>query len=265
MRHHHYYQVSTTFHMRHGPLTPLTPTRIPHSPFPSGFATPTDPLFNITFDPAYPFGSEAANLEYSILSAILQQTDGQSNSNPSLDPSTLTNPSPLIDNTDPTSPAVLHPSEPWGGLPQTLGMHYAQAQSQTPLQGNNGIAPASTTASDSRSFLRTTESHPLPFYSNGPMQRQGSQLALPSPPASEPSTSTSGEIIKPRAPPQTGSISSGWAYSDGVKKYDYTEGYHYLMSYLHDRCALPDELTIHLADFWMHFLLSFAGVHAVVG
>lgn len=30
-----------------------------------------DPLFNLAFDPAYTFGSEAANLEYSILSAIL--------------------------------------------------------------------------------------------------------------------------------------------------------------------------------------------------
>ncbi|KAF8608778.1 hypothetical protein BDV93DRAFT_583089 [Ceratobasidium sp. AG-I] len=215
-------------HSKHN-YSPMAPSLLP------GFATPTDPLFNITFDPAYPFGSEAANLEYSILSAILQQTDGQSNSNPSLDPSTLTNPSPLIDNIDPTSPAVLHPSEPWGGLPQTLGMHYAQAQSQMPMQGNNGIAPASITASDSRSFLRTTESHPLPFHTSGPMQRQGSQLALPSPPASEPSTSASGEIVKPRAPPHTGSSSTGWAYSDGVKKYDYTEGYHYLMSYLHDR------------------------------
>lgn len=30
-----------------------------------------DPLFNLAFDPTYAFGSEAANLEYSILSAIL--------------------------------------------------------------------------------------------------------------------------------------------------------------------------------------------------
>jgi hypothetical protein len=32
---------------------------------------PNDPLFNVSFDPNFPFGSEAANLEYSILSAIL--------------------------------------------------------------------------------------------------------------------------------------------------------------------------------------------------
>lgn len=31
----------------------------------------SDPLFNLAFDQTYPFGSEAANLEYSILSAIL--------------------------------------------------------------------------------------------------------------------------------------------------------------------------------------------------
>lgn len=138
-------------------------------------------------------------------------------------------------------------------------MHYAQAQSQMPLQGNNGIAPASTTGSDSRSFLRTTESHPLPFQ-NGPMQRQGSQLTLPSPPASEPSTSASGEIIKPRAIGHTGSNSSGWAYSDAVKKYDYTEGYHCLMAYLHDRCVVHVQLTIHLTDHWTQFFR--AGVDA---
>ncbi|KAG9127489.1 Transcriptional regulator of nonfermentable carbon utilization [Ceratobasidium sp. 392] len=178
----------------------------------AGFSTPTDPLFNITFDPAYPFGSEAANLEYSILSAILNQQPDSGNSNPSLDPSTLTNPSPLTSNSDGPNSNVLHPSEPWGGLPQTLSMHYAQAQSQLPLQ-----TPGTGTSSDSRSFVRTTESHPLPLSSNG-----------------EPSTTTS-EITKPRSTTHVGTSGPGWAYSDGVKKYDYTEGYHFLMAYLHDR------------------------------
>lgn len=196
-----------------------------------GFSTPTDPLFNITFDPAYPFGSEAANLEYSILSAILNQQPD--NPNPSLDPAALSNPSPTVANgVDGSSPGVLHPSEPWGGMPQTLGMHYAQAQSQLPLQGNGNVAPPN--GADSRSFVRTTESHPLPFNASAGMHRQGSQLALPSPPASEPSTGT-GEIVKPRATSQVGTSGAGWAYGDGVKKYDYTEGYHFLMSYLHDR------------------------------
>ncbi|KAG8710829.1 Transcriptional regulator of nonfermentable carbon utilization [Ceratobasidium sp. 394] len=206
----------------------LSSTEETPSLLPAGFSTPTDPLFNITFDPAYPFGSEAANLEYSILSAILNQQPDSGNSNPSLDPAALTNPSPLS-STDGTNPNVLHPSEPWGGLPQTLGMHYAQAQSQMPLQ-----TPGTGTSSDSRSFVRTTESHPLPLSSNGGMQRQGSQLALPSPPASDLSTAT-GEIIKPRSTSQVGTGGAGWAYSDGVKKYDYTEGYHFLMAYLHDR------------------------------
>ncbi|KAJ1304532.1 hypothetical protein OPQ81_005673 [Rhizoctonia solani] len=180
-----------------------------------GFSTPTDPLFNITFDPTYPFGSEAANLEYSILSAILNQPGGSPNSNPSLDPTALTNPSPSVSNgVNGSSSTALHPSEPWGGMPQTLGMHYAQAQSQLSQSGNGNNVPAN--GADSRSFVRTTESHPLPFNSSSGMQRQG-------------------EIIKPRCTSQVGTGSTNWAYSDGVKKYDYTEGYHCLMSYLHDR------------------------------
>jgi hypothetical protein len=124
-------------------------------------------------------------------------------------------------------------------------MHYAQAQSQLPLQGNGSVAPA--TGADSRSFVRTTESHPLPFNTSSGIQRQGSQLALPSPPASEPSIGT-GEIVKPRSTSHIGTSSTSWAYSDGVKKYDYTEGYHFLMSYLHDRCVLSSDLLGFIAD-----------------
>lgn len=52
--------------------SPIYLPRSPHmsasaaEPFPSN-----DPLFNVPFDPNFTFGSEAANLEYSILSAIL--------------------------------------------------------------------------------------------------------------------------------------------------------------------------------------------------
>ncbi|KAF9222770.1 hypothetical protein BS17DRAFT_837772 [Gyrodon lividus] len=58
--------------------------------------TTNDPLFNITYDPSFAFGSEAANLEYSILSAILG------------------NPSP------PDSASVAAPSPPQPQLPQNL-------------------------------------------------------------------------------------------------------------------------------------------------
>ncbi|KAI0063620.1 hypothetical protein BV25DRAFT_1801796 [Artomyces pyxidatus] len=44
--------------------------------------SPHDPLFNVPFDPAFPFGSEAANLEYSILSAILGNTTPDSTNTP---------------------------------------------------------------------------------------------------------------------------------------------------------------------------------------
>jgi transcription activator of gluconeogenesis len=40
-----------------------------------------DSLFNLAFDPSYPFGSQTANLEYSILSAIL--------GNPGLEPPSI--------------------------------------------------------------------------------------------------------------------------------------------------------------------------------
>ncbi|ETW80605.1 hypothetical protein HETIRDRAFT_245864, partial [Heterobasidion irregulare TC 32-1] len=50
-------------------------------PFP-----PNDPLFNVPFDPSFPFGSEAANLEYSILSAILGNPSPESQSTTSPPP-----------------------------------------------------------------------------------------------------------------------------------------------------------------------------------
>lgn len=54
--------------------------------------TPTDTLFNTSFDaPSFSFGSEAANLEYSILSAIL---GNPSEGNLPLDSHSSTTPSP---------------------------------------------------------------------------------------------------------------------------------------------------------------------------
>lgn len=75
----------------------------PAEPFPTN-----DPLFNVSFDPNFSFGSEAANLEYSILSAIL--------GNPSPpDSASGTAPSPSQPQLQPTvpnsawSPEPLHP------------------------------------------------------------------------------------------------------------------------------------------------------------
>ncbi|KAI0040010.1 hypothetical protein FA95DRAFT_1503447 [Auriscalpium vulgare] len=53
---------------------------------PAGFS-PDDPMFNVPFDPSFPFGSEAANLEYSILSAILGNPSPESHSSNSPPPS----------------------------------------------------------------------------------------------------------------------------------------------------------------------------------
>ena len=75
--------------------------------------SPTDPLFNPAFDtPPFPFGSEAANLEYSILSAILGNPPPEGNPPSDSHPSSTPPPS--------TVPFVAPSSEyatSWSGAP----------------------------------------------------------------------------------------------------------------------------------------------------
>ncbi|KAH0827385.1 hypothetical protein J3R83DRAFT_4038 [Lanmaoa asiatica] len=74
-------------------------------PFPTN-----DPLFNVSFDPHFAFGSEAANLEYSILSAIL--------GNPSPpDSASGTAPSPSQPQLQPTVPNSAWSPEPLHAQP----------------------------------------------------------------------------------------------------------------------------------------------------
>ena len=89
----------------------LTPAA---EPFPTN-----DPLFNVSFDPNFAFGSEAANLEYSILSAIL--------GNPSPpDSASATAPSPSQPH---LQPAV--PNSAWSPEPLHTQPHYQPAPQQT--------------------------------------------------------------------------------------------------------------------------------------
>ena len=86
----------------------------PAEPFPTN-----DPLFNVPFDPNFAFGSEAANLEYSILSAIL--------GNPSPpDSASGTAPSPSQHQ---LQPAV--PNSAWSPEPLHSQPHYHPAPQQT--------------------------------------------------------------------------------------------------------------------------------------
>lgn len=119
-------------------------------PFPAA----TDPLFNLTFDPDFTFGSEAANLEYSILSAIL--------GNPS-PPDSASAPSP----SQPPIPSSFQNS-PWP--PETLHTQpqYTQSGSANPYGSAFGdqvqllIPPSDTT-------LTTSQSSPT-FMSYSPTQ-----------------------------------------------------------------------------------------------
>jgi len=90
-----------------------------------------DPLFNVPFDPNFSFGSEAANLEYSILSAILGNPSppdsGTAPSPPQL-PSSIN--VPPSQNSGPTAPqnATQNPNPP------------ASTSDDAPSQGQTGAA-----------------------------------------------------------------------------------------------------------------------------
>ncbi|KAJ8469162.1 hypothetical protein ONZ45_g16984 [Pleurotus djamor] len=135
----------------------------------------TDPMFNVPFDPNFPFGSEAANLEYSILSAILgNPSPPESGSSPpaTQPPSTasfsswtndaLAYPSSNANTTN--SYATTFPDPPLSTLP---------ADSLTNSHGPSGYVPAFATspaktsaspqASTSASFRQSQQPtlHPL--------------------------------------------------------------------------------------------------------
>ncbi|KAF8581608.1 hypothetical protein K439DRAFT_214703 [Ramaria rubella] len=154
------------------PLPP--PSKDPDPPLPA-VADP-DPLFNLAFDPTYTFGSEAANLEYSILSAILgnpsppddgarlnrlSNPDPQSSSNgaypqfanPAWPAPPPTAPSPAI------TPSFLHQQSPVeqpstfsGSPPYRPSLPHAQSysalpatfQTSLPSSGHHNASPNTT-------------------------------------------------------------------------------------------------------------------------
>lgn len=129
--------------------------------------SPGDPPFNVPFDPNFSFGSEAANLEYSILSAILG------------------NPSPPESGTEAQSPQIQYlpsvPSSAWS--PDSL----SQAQyNQSPMLGSNGYG--SSYAEQQSSLMRPSDtmsasqiSPPfmdfpsMPQYQVSPQEQSGNQ------------------------------------------------------------------------------------------
>ncbi|KAG8945642.1 Transcriptional regulator of nonfermentable carbon utilization, partial [Tulasnella sp. 408] len=203
---------------------------------------PSDPLFNLNFDHSYPFDSTAANMEYSMLSAILGNPSAQEDANhipPSPPPSTNL---PLISN-----PA-------WPNIPLGAQSYSSFANGLNgKLDGKDGTgyldpALAQQTGSDAPLSAGINPSSALQF-------RISDNTFTPlTPPASDPTPASPSLInlspdIQAKLPPAvpqtlTRRERSAKVYSEVNQPFDYVDGYHYLMQYLQGRFDKMDILRI---------------------
>ncbi|KAF7315499.1 Transcriptional factor [Mycena indigotica] len=210
------------------PETNLEP--LPPPPLPSAQQPPFDPsegVFDtVPFDPTFPFGSEAANLEYSILSAILG------------------NPSPP----DSTSTPSAAPYASW-----TSEDSMDMAASRNFSEQSLAVQPSDTTmASPTTTFLSYPYPQPPePAPAQYPSQFQQPQELHPL----QPRFPLDG---RPRSPPFSdkspramvaASFNQGGSQLQNINDrvtmpYDYTEGYHFLMKHLPSKFEKNDILRI---------------------
>ncbi|TFK73916.1 hypothetical protein BDN72DRAFT_886655 [Pluteus cervinus] len=235
-------------------------------PFSPGPPT-SDPMLSTTFDPtAYAFGSEAANLEYSILSAIL--------GNPS-PPETINSPPPTSSSNFPWPADTLD-------FAQSPRMAYAAAFGDSSIGLHSSDTSLATSPASSAQYLtypypprpedgdlpyptplQSAQSpsplHPLqprypldsrprsppnapPF---NPLRDASSRGLLSPPPSNDSPASTPASVPPANDPPLTRSQSSLQSINDRVTvPYDYTEGYHFLMKHLPTRFEKNDILRI---------------------
>ncbi|EIM81151.1 uncharacterized protein STEHIDRAFT_134790 [Stereum hirsutum FP-91666 SS1] len=229
-------------------------------PFP-----PNDPLFNVPYDPSFPFGSEAANLEYSILSAILG------------------NPSPGESHSTSTPPPTLPPSGSnpfaaeygWGpnDSGEFLASPYASSSPNMSMQrsGSPGLGYQSMDTAGEGSSGQQQQLGASQTGQNAQGQVQRSEEPLhPLAPRWPPTTTDSTYVFWP-GPPGRGRNAAATAlanavaggddiglgqvvlskqktaqevYSSVIAPYDYTAGYHSLMKYLPHRFEKNDILRI---------------------
>ncbi|KAH6914385.1 transcription activator of gluconeogenesis ERT1 [Coprinopsis sp. MPI-PUGE-AT-0042] len=212
-----------------------------------------DPLLASTFDPVgsfAAFGSEAANLEYSILSAILG------------------NPSPP-DSTGSPPPIPSHAQYNWPAEPLDFTTSYASSYSDTqqPSMASDSVVPTSPTNQYlNYAFAQQNEEpqdqsgplHPLQprFPLNqrprsppaGPLTYEGdSTKGLLTPPLSNASPIAASAV--PLGVAETTRPESALPHLQSIndrvtKPYDYTEGYHFLMKHLPTRFEKNDILRI---------------------
>lgn len=226
-------------------------------------------LLSTAFDPNFAFTSEAANLEYSILSAILgNPSPPESASSPPPQPPPAPQysswPSDTIDFA--TSPQLGASSNTFASTYGEPQMSTQQSDSLSTSPGNSAHYltypyPHASRPDDLTDISYGTES---PYTSSGlhPLQpRYPLDMRPRSPPATvflhNPSSkdATTRGLLSP--PPSTCSPSSAASVPTGITDiaapacssklqsihdrvtmpYDYTEGYHFLMKHLPTRCA----------------------------
>nr|GAT44635.1 transcriptional factor [Mycena chlorophos] len=216
------------------PPPPPTPSA-PQQPQPP-FEPQTEQVFTpVPFDPSFPFGSEAANLEYSILSAILG------------------NPSPPDSTSTPSAPGYT----PWPSE-DPMEPRAAVEFSATFSDQQMAVQPSETTMSTSPTTSYLTYTYPPP-----PAEQQDAVQYPPQfqqPPSGElhplqPRFPLDG---RPRSPPyperSPRAIGASFSVPSGSQlqnindrvtmPYDYTEGYHFLMKHLPSRFEKNDILRV---------------------
>ncbi|KAF9263327.1 hypothetical protein L218DRAFT_980166 [Marasmius fiardii PR-910] len=250
--------------------TPKPITR-PPTPPPDNLLPDSTTTFDIPFDTSFSFGSEAANLEYSILSAIL--------GNPSPPQDSQTPPSTSF-STWPSTDSFTYQSPRLSSLSTSFTDTLQQSPSITaPMSTSSSSFPSYTyptrvaeppataqcqPSSQSPSDQQTKADAPLhPLQPRYPLDNRPKSPPLPifldeastnhgllSPPQSNPSPSLSTtntsdlnffgpNDFKERPASKLQSINDRV-----VKPYDYTEGYHFLMKHLPTRFEKNDILRI---------------------
>lgn len=199
---------------------------------------------DLSFDPTYPFGSEQALNEYSMLSAILGNPSSES-------PSANDVPSPMVDSspgqmpgwptiaTSPTNLGVYPPP-----LPPELTRASTLGTSTTPTSrttsSNSYMLPIGSTPpslSDAATGLRSSSVDMIPAdFTSGQDPSSG---------FSNYGSSSSQQQHQQSLGNRAGGGLGQWrpagdsVYDSVVSGYDYTQGYHFLMRFLSERSAVP--------------------------
>ncbi|KLO09241.1 hypothetical protein SCHPADRAFT_879599 [Schizopora paradoxa] len=251
--------------------TPQSATTQPYSA--------TDSIFSVPFDPSYSFGSEAANLEYSSLSALLGLGNyGADNAfvSPENPPSNQYGPQQFANASWPAEPSQqqIMPQQPYSGVPapNAYDMGFANPQNgQYISQQQYGASSLATPPTDQQMQMQiagqmppnVANRYPTPDLGYPSISTQPSQSFTPQPQqppqhsiprhetpstlnapsiTSRPSNQSVSSLVSP--PTSDSPVSATSVYHAITKAYDYTESYHFLMKFLPTRFGKIDILRV---------------------